>query len=279
MRSKSLILSCFVFLLIGITIVLAAEAATYSFDNVNVLYATSFVASPDSNQLKGSGTAGDWSSANQTWLQDLVTDSNPNITVVYGIVELSKSGAEPFREEFIKITGERGSRRFLLNSEQFEYYPDAGLRQIYSFFWSAKSLEGNNIVKNFAEPVDSVIFIRKLQPTGESTNFYLAFYTGADNATQAYQNMAFPIMYSMYKPIAVFGAANQTLNGPSELINNSNNEESTDNPSGEYNTSLKYNQTIAENNESGENNTYVMGNNETIGNDTIINDAVVNQTA
>lgn len=213
MKTKNLFLSGVITLVLltsFISIVVAEERVTYDFDEVNVLYAVSFEANPETNQARSGISQEEWYGADQSWLKDLITDSNPTITVLYGVVELKKEGQELFKEEFIKISGERGSRRFLLNSQQFEYYDDNNLKQIYSFFWSAKVLEGNSIVKDFTEPVDSVIFMRKLQPSGEATNFYLSFFTGAEKGSQSYQSMTFPIMYSLYKPIAEYGEATAT---------------------------------------------------------------------
>lgn len=207
-------LSGILILLVAASFVFATEKVEYNFDEVNVLYAVSFEATPETNQARSGISQEEWYGADQSWLKDLITDSNPNITVLFGVVELKKEGSEPFKEEFIKISGERGSRRFLLNSQQFEYYDDNTLKQIYSFFWSAKVLEGNVIVKDFTEPVDSVIFMRKLQPSGEATNFYLSFFTGAEKGLQSYNTMTFPIMYSLYKPIAEFGEANSTAISP-----------------------------------------------------------------
>lgn len=213
MNTKILFSSGILILLVA-SFVFAGQRVDYSFDEVNVLYGVSFEANPETEQARSGISQEEWYGAEQSWLKDLITDSNPTITVLFGVVELKKEGAEPFKEEFIKISGERGSRRFLLNSQQFEYYDDNTLRQIYSFFWSAKIVQDNTIIEDFTEPVDSVIIMRKLQPSGEATNFYLSFFTGAEKGQQAYNTMTFPIMYSFYKPIAEYGKANSTVASP-----------------------------------------------------------------
>ncbi|PKP55555.1 MAG: hypothetical protein CVT89_08120, partial [Candidatus Altiarchaeales archaeon HGW-Altiarchaeales-2] len=186
----------------------------YDFDEVNVLYAVQFEASPETNQARsGELKQDEWYSANKTWLMNLVTDTNPNITVIFGVVELKNKGIVTQKEGFIKIIGEKGSRRFLANSESISYYElTNNLREVYSLFWSAKKLEGNKVIKDFTEPIDSVIFRRKCLPSGECTNFYLSFFTGSQNfIMDVFNSENHPIMYSLYKTIAEFGVSDATI--------------------------------------------------------------------
>lgn len=183
----------------------------YDFDEVNVLYAVEFEASPETHQARSGNVQQDeWYSVEQTWLKNIITESNPNITVLFGVVELKNEGQVLQKEEFIKISGEKGSRRFLSNAVGYYYCEGTNsLMRVNSLFWSAKILEGNKVIKDFTKPIDSVIFIRKLLPSGESTNFYLFFFTGNQEATmKIYNDENFPVMYSLYKPIAEFGKAN-----------------------------------------------------------------------
>ena len=241
MKGKNLILGILILFILSTSFVFSAEKVEYDFDEVNVIYAVQFEASPKLNPARsGDVEQGDWHSADQTWLKDIITDSNPNITVLFGVIDLKKDGQVTQKEEFIKISGEKGSRRFLLNSESMDYYEGtSNLMRVYGLFWSAKRLEGSTIIKDFTEPVDSVIFMRKLQPSGESTNFYLSFFTGAEKALNTYQDENFPIMYSLYKPIAEFGSAKATTEDAATT-------EDKTNTTTDGNTTLESNNTVGD---------------------------------
>ena len=115
-------------ILIGVltfnSVVFAAKSITYDFDEVNVLYATEFTAKP----IDGTGYK-------DTWVADISGD-NPKVTVTYGVVELKKGGEVLTTEEFLKVSGDKDSKRFLLNSETYDYFEGTNnYRQIRSFFW------------------------------------------------------------------------------------------------------------------------------------------------
>jgi hypothetical protein len=113
-----------------------AQGVSYDFDRVEVSYGAEFTAYPVNI-------------TEESWVTRLAGGTDKPITVLYGVVELKKDGVSSISEEFIKITGENGSERFLLNSGSY-----GSVRK--SFFWSAKKLVDNTVVKDFTEPVLSV---------------------------------------------------------------------------------------------------------------------------
>ena len=163
-------------------------ALTYEFDSVNVVYAAEF-------------TAGFSSGEEEQWISELAPD-NGDITVLYGIVNLMDGDQVAVQEEFIRVDGSAGSERFLVNSGTWDYYQECGaevcvddegqqkctqqcnntgIREIKSHFWSAKKLEGNNVVKDFTEPINSIILYREFDSDGNPTNISLQFIDGAKN--------------------------------------------------------------------------------------------------
>lgn len=177
MKKIYLTLSLF---LIGIltlnSVVFAAEGITYDFDEVNVLYATEFTAKPiDGTDYKN------------TWVADISGD-NPQVTVTYGVVELKKGGEVLVTEEFLKVSGDKDSKRFLLNSATYDYYEGTSkYSKIKSFFWSAKKLEGTSVVKDFAPPIYSSSFSRKFDEAGNRYSFYLSFSNDGEKAGQEFR--------------------------------------------------------------------------------------------
>lgn len=132
-----------------------AESIRYDFDEVEVVYAAEF-------------TARSTNVASDNWLAQIAGGTNRPVTVLYGIVNLKKGGQMQMSEEFIKVSGEAGSERFLLNSAGYDYYEGTyNYKDIKSFFWSAKKLVDKSVVKDFTLPIKSITFYRKF---GESQN-------------------------------------------------------------------------------------------------------------
>lgn len=174
MKKLTIILSAFSILLVLTLFVFAAEGITYEFDDVKVVYATEFDAKP----ILGVDSS-------ETWVSDIVGEDK-RITVTYGVVELIKDGTVLVSEEFIKVGGEQSSKRFLLTSTTYDYYEQTNkFSQIRSFFWSAKKLDGVNVVKDFTPPIYSVSFSRKFNTDGSRDSFFLSF---SNDGEQAFQN-------------------------------------------------------------------------------------------
>ncbi len=77
-------------------------------------------------------------------------------------MKLRQTGQNWGTEKFIKIGGTAGSARFLLNSGLYHYYEDnANPRSIRSFFWSAKKLVDNVVIKDFTPPIASISIYRE----------------------------------------------------------------------------------------------------------------------
>ncbi|MFC4099015.1 hypothetical protein [Paenibacillus xanthanilyticus] len=139
----------------------AAEVYTYSFDKIEVVYAAEFTMFPTS-------------AAPDHWLTQLAGGTDKPIEVMYGMVHLY-NGDRYIDEQFIKMSGEGGSERFLSNSMRNDFYDDtyAVKRQTSVQLWSGKKLEGKDVVKNFSEPLKSVTLIQTFDPQGNVTGFQL----------------------------------------------------------------------------------------------------------
>jgi hypothetical protein len=170
-----------VFFVLAGFVSVSAQVTTYDFDAVEVTYAATLTA-----QLPEQPTG--------TWV-DTIVGTSREIDVTYGIVNLihsdSDSDADGFEEEFIKIAGEHGAKRFLLNSGKFEYYENSDKKkQVKSFFWSAKKLVENSVVKNFELPIYSVILIRHFDEMEDLKSFELSFSDDGDSHNSQFFNNA-----------------------------------------------------------------------------------------
>lgn len=141
---KLVLLLCFVSLLTLSTIVLAADGIKYDFDQVEVVHAAEFVAKP--------------LNMNNNWLAALAGGTNKPVQVIYGVVNLKKDGKTQITEEYIKVSGQNGSERFLLNSRNVDS------NSITSSFWSAKKIIGNSVVKDFTPPIRTLVLNRTMDP-------------------------------------------------------------------------------------------------------------------
>ena len=188
---------------------LAPEVVTYEFDEVEVKYASKFTAQPQSMEP-------------DNWLAELAGGADQPIEVVYGVVSLVEDG-EPLRltEGFLRVTGEQGSERFLMNSGAYGYYDDlepliteeppsraktpaiptptpadatpAGrpgvvlLKYSNTEFSSHKKLDVPNVIKDFTPPVRSIYLHRALSESQELEGLVLAgFLRDNPSASQSF---------------------------------------------------------------------------------------------
>lgn len=103
-----------VLVLLLLTIPVTAEdKITYDFnEEIQVEYAAEFTAVPVSEQVYG-------------WPAEIAGGAGKPLQVLYGIVNLRVLGTlSTFQEEFVKISGENGSRRFLSNSMITGWYDE-----------------------------------------------------------------------------------------------------------------------------------------------------------
>lgn len=166
--SLSLIVACFFFTLF----VFAGEEIRYDFDEVEVIYAAEFNANPV-NVQEGN------------WLAELAGGTEKPITVLYGVVNLKENQETLIAEEFVKVSGEKGSERFLVNSASYDYYEGTNkYKCIKSFFWSAKKLVDNVVVKDFTPPIKSITFYREFD---ENQNIYTVLFSSSNDGESASQ--------------------------------------------------------------------------------------------
>lgn len=128
----------------------------YDFDRVKAIYGLEFQARPQAGVRPDS------------WVAQLAGGPTEPITVLFGAVYLYKDGQNVGKEHFLKVEGKNGSRRFLENSLKNTYAQegDAAPSTIAQFFWSAKQLDGDTIVKNFDPPIVSATVWRNQNPNG-----------------------------------------------------------------------------------------------------------------
>lgn len=139
----------------------AGEVYKYDFDQIRVVYAAEFTIYPES-------------APSEHWLTQIAGGPNKPIQILYGIIHLY-NGDGYIDEQFIKMSGEGGSERFLSNSLRNDYYDENFTlkRQTSVQFWSGKKLDGNAVVKDFNEPLKSVTLIQSFDPQGQVTGFNL----------------------------------------------------------------------------------------------------------
>jgi hypothetical protein len=165
-------------------LVFAEESVEYEFDDVNVLYAATF----EIKQVDGVDSS-------NNWISDVIGDDK-RLVVTYGVVELLNNGEVVVAEEFIGITGSKGSKRFLRNSAHYEYWEGTSdFSQIKSFFWSAKKLEGVTVVKDKTKPIYSTCLSRKFTEGGERYSFYLSFSDDGETHSQECTGGTTTMMY------------------------------------------------------------------------------------
>lgn len=173
MKKLSLI-TIIALVLVTIGVVLADESIKYDFDDVEVKYATEFTirtVSVDSGN----------------WIVQIAGDVDKPITVLYGVVNLKRDGETQQSEEFIKVSGEGGSERFLANSAVYDYYEGtSNYRDIKSFFWSVKKLVDNNVVKDFTLPIKSITFYRRFKESQQMYSIILSFSNDGQKANEEF---------------------------------------------------------------------------------------------
>ncbi|MFH0836020.1 MAG: hypothetical protein V1834_02545 [Candidatus Micrarchaeota archaeon] len=168
----------------------SAQAIVYPFDEVEVLYAARFTVYPTSTSVP-------------SWAEEIAVPGEA-ITITYGIVILKTAGSPAStdneavnsgplpsneavgigplppskavssgvsQEEWLKAEGSRGSKRLLSNGMLNSFNSESTqITESRTQLWTAKKLVGNNIEKDFTEPVYNAYLFRKLingelQPT------------------------------------------------------------------------------------------------------------------
>lgn len=160
-RFKLVALLISMILLVPLTQASAAdEVYKYDFDKIEVVYAAEFTMYPDF-------------SSSEHWLTQIAGGPDKPIQVLYGILHLY-SGNGYIDEQFIKMSGEGGSERFLSNSLRNDYDETySQKRQTSIQFWSGKKLDGNVVVKDFNEPLKSVTLVQSFDAQGQVSGYKL----------------------------------------------------------------------------------------------------------
>ncbi|MBD3922065.1 S-layer homology domain-containing protein [Paenibacillus sp. PR3] len=169
-------------LLLAVTLLIPFNRASaeegqlkYDFDRIEVVYAAEFTAYPQNAPA-------------DHWLTALGGGPDKPIQTLYGIVHLY-TGDQFIEEQFISVTGEGGSERFLSNSMRNEYY-DASYttkKQTTIEFWSGKKLDGNAVVKDLTQTVKGITLVQSFDPDGTLTGYQLRnSFTFDDPSSQNY---------------------------------------------------------------------------------------------
>ena len=150
-------------------ILAADDKVTYEFDRINVLYASKFEASAADDNFDDSSYG--------SWLTD-VMGTDKKVTVTYGEIELISDAYSEFptEERFISVKGVKGSRQFLANSISNDYYQNGKIKKISTTFWSGKTLDGANVVKDYTKDLEVVTYTRNYDEEGNLVSFELYFY-------------------------------------------------------------------------------------------------------
>lgn len=140
--------------------IFAKDTVKYNFDEVEVVYAAEFKAIPIKKD--------------NDWLTDIAGGKNEPVKVLYGIVLLERDGVSLVCEEFIKVSGRKGTQRFLSNSSSYEYYNGTNIcRSAKTLFWSAKRIKGSAVVKDFTKPIKSLVLYREYDENKKIKSFML----------------------------------------------------------------------------------------------------------
>ena len=163
---KLLLITIILLALITVGTVFAAESIKYDFDDVEVKYAAEFTAKPINVDP-------------DNWIVQIAGGVDKPITVLYGVVNLKKDGETQVSEEFIKVSGEGGSEKFLVNSGRYDYYEGTNnYKEIVSLFWSAKKIIDSSVVKDFTLPINSITLFRKFNEDQTLYSIVLSFAGG-----------------------------------------------------------------------------------------------------
>lgn len=118
------------------------------FDNVEVLYAANVIVYPENVEP-------------DSWIVELAGGVDKNLSILYGVVNLTKEGQQVAIEEFIKVSNMSNANlyeRFLRISGGFTdigdimgYPDDIILANASTVFSSAKKIENNQVVKTYPD--------------------------------------------------------------------------------------------------------------------------------
>ncbi|MCM3628215.1 S-layer homology domain-containing protein [Paenibacillus glycanilyticus] len=160
-RKVMLALLLSVIMLFQCTQASAAEGEIkYDFDRIEVVYAAEFAVSPRY-------------AAAEHWLTTLAGGTDKPVHILYGIVHLF-TGEQFIEEQFISMSGEGGSERFLSNSMSNEFDELSMLKKQTSIqFWSGKKLDESTVVKDYTQPIKSVTLVQSFDQQGLLTGYQL----------------------------------------------------------------------------------------------------------
>ncbi|MEK3885650.1 S-layer homology domain-containing protein [Paenibacillus sp. PL2-23] len=141
----------------------------YEFDRIEVVYAAEFTVYPQIAIV-------------DSWFTSLAGGPDKPVQILYGIVHLY-TGDQYIEEQFISMTGEGSSERFLSNTLNNEFYDTSYItkKQTSIEFWSGKKLDGHTVVKDLNQPMKEVTLVQSFDPNGTLTGYQLrGFFTSYD---------------------------------------------------------------------------------------------------
>ncbi|MHA6482373.1 S-layer homology domain-containing protein [Paenibacillus sp. strain BS8-2] len=141
----------------------------YEFDRIDVVYAAEFTVYPQIAYA-------------DHWLTSLADGPDKPIQILYGIVHLY-TGDQYIEEQFISMTGEVSSERFLSDTIYNEFYDESYItkKQTSIRFWSGKKLDGNTVVKDLNQWMKEVTLVQSFNPNGALTGYQLRGFFTPDN--------------------------------------------------------------------------------------------------
>jgi len=110
-----------------------------------------------------------------TWA-DILSGNQNKLEVTTAMFNLKRDGQIlKNEEEYLKVMGPGGEKRFLYNSGGGFIYLAGGLKSINKQFWSAKQLIGDDVIKDKTPPVYSVTLSSTLNEDNKFVSAKLAF--------------------------------------------------------------------------------------------------------
>ena len=148
----------------------------YSFDSIEVIYAAEFTATPLSVEP-------------DSWIVELASGVDKPVSILFGIVNLTKNGKTVVIEKFIKVSNEDNSisKRFLMTSESYNSSYDEsnlliGNPHILTTLDSGKKIENTNILLDYTQLIEAIFLDREFDMGGNLVSMSLnGLYSQGDN--------------------------------------------------------------------------------------------------
>lgn len=167
------------------------EKVSFTFDDIEVIYAAKFNAIPVEAYESG-------------WAAELAGGSTQPLNVLYGVVNLKRGGATITSQEFLKISGAAGSERLLANAYTTNWYSQEEakydrLQSSRTLFWSAIQISENLLDKDINGWSKAVTFQREFDESGNLTDVKLFFTDDGNKDRDLFWNWSHKLQGYLYQ--------------------------------------------------------------------------------